>query len=498
MTVTESQTTATEATTTTGQIVQVDPRTLVLEVNVRADAALTPEFVGSIKTHGVLTPILVQRTADALHVRAGQRRTLASIEAGLTAIPAYVVDGDTDEARRIIEQMAENDHRAALADRDRVAAFQQLSLLGLSAAQIAKRTHTKKDHVTTALTVAGSEVAAAVTAKYDLTLDQAAVVAEFDENAEAVKALTVAAVDEPDQFAHVAQRLRDDRDEARVVADLTATLTEAGTPVIDRPSYDDKTIKQVRELATLDGDERTPLTEETHAECPGRAAWISTSSWDGVRAVHVCTDPKGNGHVDRYAYSGGTERQAGPMTEEQKAERRALIANNKAWKSAETVRREWLTGFAARKTAPKDAPTFLAARLVAGTHRLDKASTQTRHRLARTLLGLPEHVGYGAPDPLADLVQAATPARAQHIALIVLLAAIEDGTGTHTWRNVSAEDRAYFTALAAWGYSLSEVEALATVAPTYAVPVEDEAESEAYDAADDSEGHDPEGYDDGE
>ncbi len=202
----------------------------------------------------MLTPILAIRTEERLRVRAGQRRTLASIEAGLAAIPAYVLDTDTsDEARRIIEQMAENDHRAALGDRDRVAAFQQLSLLGLSAAQIAKRTATKKDHVTTALTVAGSQVAAAATAKYDLTLDQAAVIAEFDGDDEAVKALTVAAVEDPEQFAHVAQRLRDDRAEAQAVADLTATLTEAGTPVINRPPYQDKKTKRLLDLATLDG-----------------------------------------------------------------------------------------------------------------------------------------------------------------------------------------------------------------------------------------------------
>lgn len=457
MTVTESNTTAENG----AQIVHVDPRTLVLEVNVRADAALTPEFVGSIKTHGVLTPILVQRADDALHVRAGQRRTLAAIEAGRPTIPAYVVDGDTDEARRIIEQMVENDHRAALADRDRVAAFQQLSLLGLSAAQIAKRTSTKKDRVTTALTVAASDVAAAVTAKYDLTLDQAAVVAEFDGDPEAVKALTVAAVDKPEQFGHIAQRLRDDRAEAQAIAGLTASLAEAGTPVIDQPSWEDKTIKRLLDLATLDGDERIPLTPETHEQCPGRAAWIS-ANWQGVQAVHVCTDPTGNGHVDRYARSGGTERQAGPMSEEQKAERRQIIANNKAWKSAQVVRRDWLATFAARKTSPKDAATFLAGRLVASVYSLDKAYTQGRHRLARVLLGLPEHAGYGEPDPLANLLTTATPARAQHIALVLVLAAIEDGTGTHTWRNPGEQDRAYFTALTAWGYSPSDVEALVT------------------------------------
>ena len=105
---------------------------------------------------------------------------------------------------------------------------------------------------------------------------------------------------------------------------------------------------------------------------------------------------------------------------------------------------------------------FLAGRLVASVASLDKAHTQGRHRLARVLLGLPEHVGYSAPDPLVEMVTTATPARAQHLALVLVLAAIEEGTGTHTWRNVGAQDRAYFTALAGWGYALSEVEARVT------------------------------------
>jgi len=39
------------------------------------------------------------------------------------------------------------------------------------------------------------------------------------------------------------------------------------------------------------------------------------------------------------------------MSEEQKADRRRVIENNKAWRSATTVRRAWLRGFTARKTA---------------------------------------------------------------------------------------------------------------------------------------------------
>ena len=36
------------------------------------------------------------------------------------------------------------------------------------------------------------------------------------------------------------------------------------------------------------------------------------------------------------------------MCEEQKTERRVVIAGNKAWKSAQVVRRDWLRTFAAR------------------------------------------------------------------------------------------------------------------------------------------------------
>ena len=54
---------------------------------------------------------------------------------------------------------------------------------------------------------------------------------------------------------------------------------------------------------------------------------------------------------------------AGRLTDEQKAERRTLIADNKAWASAEIVRREWLTEFLSRKTMPTDAQHWVAVAL---------------------------------------------------------------------------------------------------------------------------------------
>lgn len=150
----------------------------------------------------------------------------------------------------------------------------------------------------------------------------------------------------------------------------------------------------------------------------------------------------------------------GPMTDEQKAERRTLIANNKAWASAETVRREWVATFLTRKTLPKDAAVVIAKGLT--IHR-QAVSLATSHGnpLAHELLSI-ERGGYYEADKLAAIVEQ-NPAKATHIALaIVLAAAAEDVTGKHTWRSPGAADRAYFTQLAAWGYALSEVEEIVT------------------------------------
>jgi len=115
-------------------------------------------------------------------------------------------------------------------------AYEQLAGFGLSAAQIAKQTATKRAEVTAGLAVAGSELARKATERWDfLTLDQAAALAEFEDDTEATKALVAGAKE--GQFEHVVQRLRDARDEAQALAEVAAELTAAGATVIERPGY---------------------------------------------------------------------------------------------------------------------------------------------------------------------------------------------------------------------------------------------------------------------
>ena len=55
------------------------------------------DMVESIREHGILTPVIVQKTADGYEMLAGHNRQNAARIAGLTEVPAIVKDGLSDE-----------------------------------------------------------------------------------------------------------------------------------------------------------------------------------------------------------------------------------------------------------------------------------------------------------------------------------------------------------------------------------------------------------------
>lgn len=435
----------------------VDPRTLLVETNVRAEANLTPRFLKSVRDNGVLIAILVQRTEQGLRVRAGQRRTLAAIEEGLATIPAMIVQGDEDQVRRIREQIAENDDREDLRSADHVAAFEQLSLLGVPAVEIANTTGHSTSAVKAALKVAKTKKAKAVQAKYDFDLEKALVLAEFENDTEAIKILTEVAIKDPDRFEHTAQRLRDKRDAAARMAEAVAALAKAGTKQVTDWNAEVKDNRTARELRDIRGADGKALTVEAHAGCPHRAAYLS-AFWNGeVQTTHVCLDYKAAGHkLNRATVNDTRTKQEKEAARAQKAQ---ADANDAAWRSASTVRGEWLAKFAKRQTTPKDAATFLAGSMTEDTRSIYEASLSA-HALACEWLGLKATGGLGTRQALTDLIAKSSQARALHIALVLALAAIEERTSVQTWRAPRSEAR-YFRALEAWGYTLDDVEQIA-------------------------------------
>lgn len=444
---TDQQDTATE--TDPGYLVHLDPTTLVLEDNIRTDDDLDDAFVESVRDNGVLLPVRAYLAADdaRVTVRDGRRRVLAAIKVERPTVPVYVTDpGGTVE--RIIQQYEANERRAAMTNTDRIGAWQQLQLAGLSVTAIARATHEKRNLVRDGLKVATSDAATQAVVEHDLTLDQAAVLTEFEGDPRSVAKLLTTARTNPSGFAHEAQRLRDQRKTDQQIAELTAQYAERGIQVIAWPSWENKETVRLSDLTEADGSDLNP---DTFATRPGYRVAIR-ESYDGVEVGHFVTDWRKHGLKKRR--SGGAA--ATGWTEQQKRERRELIANNKAWPSAEVVRREWLTAFLARKTTPRDALAFVAT--VAAVHPDRLATALTTHQeVAASLLG--GTYEWGRKHPLASLIEA-NPAKATIALLAVALGALEQATSKNTWRFPSTADVTYFTALKTWGYTLSDVENL--------------------------------------
>jgi ParB family chromosome partitioning protein len=346
----------------TGTLEMLDPATLTVDVNVRKDAALTADFIASIKEHGVMEPVIAHRKDDGtVHVLMGQRRTRAAVEAGRDAIPVMIIESP-EEAERIVTQVVENIQRAELTEADEAEVYHQLSLIGVSAAAIAKKTGRTKTTVEGALKAKASDAGAAALGR-GWSITEALIMAEFEGDEEASAELESVIMDEPDQLLHVAQLLRDRRDSAAALAALRKELKAQGKTVVeDAGHYADEENLYVSAANRADGE---PATDED-----ANAYVISTDYRGQHNAKPAITGWKELGFTPRYErYDGGRPAQKGPMTEEQKAERKTLIANNKAMESATKVRREWVKNLLARKQAPKGWQYFTVhAITVPGNH----------------------------------------------------------------------------------------------------------------------------------
>ncbi|MGI4896859.1 MAG: ParB/RepB/Spo0J family partition protein [Janthinobacterium lividum] len=567
-------------------LIYLNPNELTIGTNVRLDPRLDAEFIASIKTRGVLQPIVAVRHDDGAHVvRYGQRRTLAAVAAKRDAIPVFLVN-DTDDAARLIDQMTENDHRQGLTPAERLAGFEQLAVLGMTAAQIAKQTATDRDQVKAALKVAKNATATAAVTNHAVSFTEAVVLGEFEDDPAATQRLTRELG--TGQFEHLAQRLRDARAEQQRIEKYAAQLRADGTTVLTtRPTYTEaiKPFHRLRlngadvsdadqlacpDLALLvitsrgwvDAVDATPIAvlnspdtenlddigwhdadkhwnridrstgpdgpaeatgkdcatdspgqdedadEQDDDEAPAYAAAYDDEEEeeeserlvhdDGTRAVwgeyldteRWCMNPAAHGYTDGFGYTvpASTQRKkAADMEPVERAAvsaaRRDVIDSNKAWTSAETVRRTWLRTFLTRKTPPKGTGQFLAVAMLTDLSQLDASNARSQATVSLSLSDTPDYVGRDLLRKAADKTM--TDPRGTVVALGVVLSAYEASTHKGSWRKVDDGTRRYLEFLAANGYTLAPVEQRACGHET------DPADSEAADVnAESNEAHD--------
>lgn len=443
----------------------LDPHNLTLEDNSREIGDIrqkNPDLVDSIAQHGVLQPVTANPTPDGgRHVRFGFSRTMAAIAAGLRTIPVFVVDDDSDESARLIDQMVENNIRAGYTTAEQAENVERLSLFGLTAEQIATQTSASSHSVEAALRVRRNTTAKQVLENNpQLDLLHAAAFEEFADWDEAITELAETLEEEPDQLDHAIARWRDERAVRHAFDELAEQHRTAGTTVLIDRMLPQDTMPLGRLQRSRNDPTRLDEDPATHADCPGHAVQIRRDFRSEVRTIYVCQQWREHGHAERMVAmpGGSTGVSSGPKSEHEKAEMRRVRANNKAWRAAEQVRRDWLGKLLRRKTPPKQAQQFLAATAVAGEHEQRKAM-ENRHSRACVLLGYGEPT-WGKPHPLDSKASKANANQAIMLQLAIALGAIEDSTNVDTWRRPTSAHKRYFAALRDWGYTLSPVEKL--------------------------------------
>ena len=439
----------------------LDPATLTVDINVRKDAALTADFIASIKEHGVMEPVSAHRKEDGtVHVLMGQRRTRAAVEAQREEIPVMIIESP-EEAERIVTQVVENIQRAELTAADEADAYHQLSLIGVSASAIAKKTGRKKAAVEGALKAKASEAgAAALDRGWDI--ETALIMAEFEQDEAATADLESVLMDEPDQLFHVAQQIRDNRAREAELAALIDGLKAEGKTLVDYAGhYADEENLFVTAANRADGE---PATDED-----ANAALVSTNYLGEHNVRLVIAGWKELGFSPRHErYDGGSNVQKGPMTDEQKAERKTLIANNKAAESATIVRREFVRNLLSKKQAPKGWQHFTAYAL---THHPETASGYDGKVAAEMVGAKSDESDRWGWNPLRDHVAAST-ARPEVSLIALVCAGYEKTIAKDSWRSPSQAHRDYLNQLVVWGYTASETEKMIIDSGT---PAEEEA-----------------------
>jgi ParB family chromosome partitioning protein len=344
-----------------GELLHVDPATLTIGTNVRTETHTdAKQFARSIRERGVLEVITAYRDETGqLVVLRGQRRTIVATQVGTPTgtVPVRVVAAPV-EGDRIVDQLAENLHRDAIGQPEVLAGIEQLSLVGLSAAQIAKRTALRRPEVDAALAVATCPTVREQVASESLTLQQAAIFVEFDGDDDATDRLH-AALRRGTPLAHAAQQLRDEAAERAELLAEVERLRGEGMPVLDPDNLPGSLWRlRLEDLRDADG---YPVPVESWRQVEG-AAVVVTAEWVYPEAtsgdedadepaedadaeperrfvpVWIVPDPAAVGLHHKYdsgqhGSGTGTDQPSDAEREAATAERRRVIAHNKAWRS---------------------------------------------------------------------------------------------------------------------------------------------------------------------
>lgn len=110
---------------------------VVHDHNVRRNLGDLRELTASIRRHGILVPLSLERYGDRYRIRDGHRRYAAAQLAGLTRVLAIVHGEPLADSDWVVEAVQVNHHRRGMSPSDRRDAVQRLRAERVSWAAIA-------------------------------------------------------------------------------------------------------------------------------------------------------------------------------------------------------------------------------------------------------------------------------------------------------------------------------------------------------------------------
>jgi ParB family chromosome partitioning protein len=276
------------------EIVSVEKPSLAPD-NVRGDVGDVTELVASIKSVGLLSPLIV-REGDYLVV-VGARRLVAAREAGLKEIPV-IVKAFTEQ-ERLETMLVENLQREDLSPIEEAAGFGRLIEMGLSQREVASRVGCSQSHVSkrVGLLTLPMSVQMGVTSG-EVTAEEAGELAKLKDDPERIEEIVAAKTKQAKQPyvqpALVSQQVKLEQErkaKAKKVQTEVTKLEKAGVPVFVLGMDSNYTVRPPEGMAAVVEQAYRSVEVQVDPKKHAKMACHAVGVKQDASLVELCTDP---------------------------------------------------------------------------------------------------------------------------------------------------------------------------------------------------------------
>lgn len=197
--------------------------------NPRKNIGDVTDLADSIRANGLLTPLSVVPNGSRYRVIAGHRRLAACKQAGIGAVPCFVLD--LDPLQQLEAMVTENCQREQLTVLEEADAIQGMLALGATTASVAHRLGRSGDYVRDRAKAASikTEVRASRDDFGQISIGQLVAIARYDGRPDLQKRLAQAAG--TSNFDYTLSRIERDENDRQWIESVAALLVEPGNGI---------------------------------------------------------------------------------------------------------------------------------------------------------------------------------------------------------------------------------------------------------------------------